>query len=103
MRSKDNLHISITGATGFLGRYIVRHLAEAGHRLRCWHRPESDRSGLEDLAKSIEWAVGDLSDPQAPAALIHGADAIVHSALQWPRSGGFRSAGQDDLLGFLEA
>ena len=38
--------IAVTGATGFLGRYLVRRLASAGHRLRCWYRPSSDRSGL---------------------------------------------------------
>ena len=27
------MHIAITGATGFLGRYLVNHLAARGHRL----------------------------------------------------------------------
>src|SRR6516162_10134094 len=46
--------IAITGATGFLGRYVVRHLAGAGHRLRCWHRPDSDRSRMDDVAHAVE-------------------------------------------------
>ena len=33
--------IFITGATGFTGRYVVRRLAEAGHRLTAFVRPDS--------------------------------------------------------------
>src|SRR6187431_1418355 len=38
---------AITGATGFIGRYIVVRLASSGYSLRCWHRPLSDLTGLE--------------------------------------------------------
>ncbi|MBV9121882.1 MAG: NAD-dependent epimerase/dehydratase family protein, partial [Planctomycetes bacterium] len=46
--------IGITGGTGFLGRYLIQHLAGQGHRLRCWYRPSSDRSGLEGVPR-LEW------------------------------------------------
>ena len=36
------MNIAVTGATGFLGRYVVSSLAASGHRLICWHRPTSD-------------------------------------------------------------
>jgi nucleoside-diphosphate-sugar epimerase len=97
------MRIAVTGATGFLGRYVVRHLAGAGHRLRCWYRPSSDRSGFEGVAGAVEWLPGGLGDAAATAALVGGADAVVHAALEWPRQGGFRSGGRDDLLGFLQA
>ena len=74
--------IAITGATGFLGRYIVRRLARAGHRLRSWHRPTSDRSGF-DVSASIEWLPGQLGDADATLALIRSADAVVHGAVDW--------------------
>src|SRR5262245_898977 len=95
--------VAITGATGFLGRYLVRRCAAGGSRVRCWYRPESDRSGFDDFGKAIDWMPGDLNDARAAEDLVRGADAVVHSALQWPKSGGFRSSGQDDLIAFLEA
>jgi nucleoside-diphosphate-sugar epimerase len=97
------MRIAITGATGFLGRYLVRHLAQSGHQLRCWYRPGSDRSGYEDAAGAIEWQPGSLLDREAPAALVRGVDAVVHAALQWQGSGSFLASVGDDLLPFLEA
>jgi nucleoside-diphosphate-sugar epimerase len=97
------MRIAITGATGFLGRYLVRGLAEAGYHLRCWYRPSSDRSGLEEVAGVLEWQEGALGDPAAAAALVRGVDAVVHAALQWEGRGGFRGSGDSSLLAFLEA
>lgn len=96
------MHIAITGATGFLGRYLLRHFAVAGHRLRCWHRPTSDRSGLEPWADAVEWLPGSLGEPAAGGPLVRGVDAVVHSALDWQRQGGFRFSAQQDQESFLE-
>ncbi len=84
------MRIAITGATGFLGRYLVRHLADAGHRLRCWYRPGSDRSGFEDQADALEWRPGSLGEEEAARELVRGSDAVVHAAVQWegPRNRG---------------
>jgi nucleoside-diphosphate-sugar epimerase len=98
------MHIAVTGGTGFLGRYLVRHLAGLGHRLRCWYRPASDRGGFEDVADAVEWVLGQLGDPASAAALVRGADAVVHAALEWSRrEGGRRSGGGEQLQAFLDA
>lgn len=94
--------IAVTGATGFLGRYIVRRLAAAGHRLRCWYRPQSDLSGHGTASGSIEWLPGQLGNPAAETALLDGVDAMVHAALERPPAAGFTTSGQEDLLGFLQ-
>jgi nucleoside-diphosphate-sugar epimerase len=96
--------IALTGATGFLGRYLVRHFAEQGHRLRCWYRPTSDRSGKLDSPEQIEWLLGSLGDPSATERLVRGADAVVHAAVQWPgpRHSPSRAQGQTDLETFLQ-
>jgi nucleoside-diphosphate-sugar epimerase len=89
------MRVAVTGATGFLGRYLVRHLANAGHHLRCWHRPDSDLTGFDASAAAIEWLPGQLGDEAATVELVRGADAVVHSAVQWegPRTRGRRSHG----------
>src|SRR5687768_7054113 len=78
------MKIAITGGTGFIGRYILRQLARAGHSLRCWCRPTSDRSGLEVVAESLEWLQGDLNDATSSKAHVVGRDAVVHAALNRP-------------------
>ena len=92
------MKIAVTGATGFLGRYIVRHLAGEGHRLRCWYREGSDRDGFDDVAGSIEWLPGELGGPAATRQLVDGVDAVVHGAVAWegPRNRGSGSHGDAD-------
>lgn len=94
------MQIAMTGATGFLGRYVVRHLAHAGHRLCCWYRPGSDRGGFEEVAQAIEWLPGELGDPTAVEPLIRGADALIHAAVHWegPRNRGRGSHGASDVF-----
>jgi nucleoside-diphosphate-sugar epimerase len=94
------MRIALTGATGFIGRYIATDLIRQGHRLRCWHRPESDRGGFEDLAGSLEWVEGDLGSAASVRSLVEGCDAVVHAALHHP-GGGFRG-GEGDLVDFVE-
>jgi len=96
------MRIAITGGTGFLGRYILHRLAAAGHRLRCWYRPTSDRSGLDDIAGALDWQAGDLAGGDY-RALVAGVDAVVHSAVSWEGGGARRHGGTGDLLAFLQA
>jgi nucleoside-diphosphate-sugar epimerase len=94
------MRIAVTGATGFLGRYLVRHLINGSHRLRCWFRPDSDRSGFEQEAGSLEWLPGQLGDASATHELVQGADALVHAAVQWqgPRNRGRRNHGGAEVF-----
>jgi nucleoside-diphosphate-sugar epimerase len=94
------MRIAVTGATGFVGRYLARRLAGAGHHLRCLFRPSSDRSGLEQEAGSIEWLLGELGNAATSRDLVQGADALVHAAVQWdgPRNRGRASHGASDVF-----
>ncbi len=93
------MRIAVTGATGFLGRYIGNHLAAAGHLCRCWYRPGSDRGGFEAVERQIEWLPGELGDPREAGDLVEGCDAVVHAALYHP-GGGFRG-GEGNVLDFV--
>jgi nucleoside-diphosphate-sugar epimerase len=95
------MKIAVTGASGFIGRYIVRQLVDLGHTCQCWYRPTSDRTGLEDVATQIEWLPGDLGEAESAAALVANCDAVVHAALYHP-GGGFMGGEGEDLLLFAE-
>jgi nucleoside-diphosphate-sugar epimerase len=94
------MQIGVTGATGFLGRYIVAELARQGHHCRCWYRMTSDRSGFAAPASAITWVPGDLGDPESARDLLRGCDAVVHGALFHP-AGRF-IGGEGELLPFVE-
>jgi nucleoside-diphosphate-sugar epimerase len=96
------MRIAVTGATGFLGRYLLRRFAAAGHTLRCWYRAGSDRSGLEDCAGVIEWLPGELGDPGAVQALVKSVDAVVHAGLARPTGAGFTASAESDVLAFAQ-
>ena len=94
------MRIAVTGATGFLGRYIVHQLAEQNHRCRCWYRPSSDRSGFDPIADRIEWVPGDLGNTDACRSLVEGCEAVVQAALYRPGAA-FRG-GEGDILEFAQ-
>src|SRR5262245_41020392 len=94
------MRIALTGATGFLGRYVVKRLADRGHECRCWYRPTSDRGGIESRGGSIVWVEGGIDRPGSEADLVAGCDAVVHAALDRPGRG-FRGS-EGDLVAFAE-
>jgi len=71
--------ILVTGATGFVGRHLVRRLCSAGQRVRCLVRPGSP--GLEWLQpQPVEIVPGHLVEAGAVAAACRGVRKIIHLA-----------------------
>jgi nucleoside-diphosphate-sugar epimerase len=95
------MRVAITGATGFLGRYLVAELAGRGDQLRLWHRPTSDRSGFDRWADALTWVEGGLRDADSAWRLVEECDAVVHAALDRPGAG-FRGD-EGDLVDFVDA
>ncbi len=93
------MRVALTGATGFIGRYLVGQLYQAGHSLRCWHRPSSNL-GSFDSNWDLQWIEGDLGDHDSADRLVDNCDAVVHAALY--RQGAGFMGGEGDLIEFAE-
>jgi NADH dehydrogenase len=68
--------ISVTGATGFVGRHVAATLAARGHRVRVLARAPARARFLSDL--NVEIVAGGLADHAALDRLARGADALIH-------------------------
>jgi dihydroflavonol-4-reductase len=70
--------VLVTGASGFIGSAVCRHLVQRGFKVRALHRPASDLSGLQGL--SVDRQAGDLFDPEGLARAADGARWVFHVA-----------------------
>jgi UDP-glucose 4-epimerase len=67
--------IALTGATGFIGRHLLRELPKRGFRMRALLRRPVETP--LDCASAV---IGDIARPQNMSAALADADAVVHSA-----------------------
>lgn len=89
--------ILVTGATGFIGRSLIRHLVEAGHQVRTLIRPSS-RSPNLPRGLPVEVVVSSLNDDRGLRAAMVGVDVIYHLAgSEW--RGAYASLMQTDIQG----
>jgi len=68
--------VAVTGASGFVGRYVVRELLARGHTVRALVRDSA--KAREVLPKAPQLVVGDVDDLDRVDALLKGADACVN-------------------------
>ena len=68
--------VFLTGATGFVGRSVLRALREHDHRVRCLLRPGSE-ARLPTL-EGVEVVPGDVAVPGPWMKALGGCDAVVH-------------------------
>ena len=71
----------VTGASGFVGSAVVRHLLDEGMRVRILVRPTSDRKNVEGL--NVEICEGDLRDSASLEAALKGCHALFHVAADY--------------------
>ncbi|MFQ5529220.1 MAG: NAD-dependent epimerase/dehydratase family protein [Gemmatimonadota bacterium] len=70
--------VLVTGATGFIGTYLVRQLVEDGRSVRVFvRRPEALDPGIRHRVEIVR---GDLRDRRALAAAVDGAATVLHLA-----------------------
>jgi dihydroflavonol-4-reductase len=78
--------VLVTGATGFLGYHVVKHLNGIGIRPRVIELPDSRSEVLERL--DVERCSGNLGEPAAERVACAGADTVLHVAFKVSAGGG---------------
>ena len=67
----------VTGAAGFIGRYVVEHLVALGARVRATDLPRKDTSYFDNMG--VEFVAADLTKPETlPALFDGGVDRVFH-------------------------
>lgn len=74
------MRIAITGATGFIGGYMVRGLAAAGHTVRVLVRPGRESAVRHPPNQTCEIHVGDLIDAKSLEGFLEDIDLLLHIA-----------------------
>ena len=73
---EPSARILVTGATGFIGQYVVRRLLEEGERIRIIVRREPP-AWLRDHPR-VEVMYGDLGDSDAVSRAVEGTELVFH-------------------------
>jgi nucleoside-diphosphate-sugar epimerase len=71
------MKILVTGATGFVGRYLCRTAVDRHYSVRATVRPSSDR---DKLPPEVEFIPVDSIASPIPATALLGVDALIHLA-----------------------
>jgi nucleoside-diphosphate-sugar epimerase len=74
------MKIAITGATGFLGHYMVSGMAGMGHELRLLVRPGREQAAPRTEGREHELFRGDLTDKASLEGFLSGVDLLLHLA-----------------------
>ena len=74
------MKIAITGATGFLGRYMVEGMSAMGHDLRLLVRAGREAAAPRTPGKQHELHIGDLRDKASIEGFLSGVDILLHLA-----------------------
>lgn len=75
----------VTGATGFTGGQLVRHLTKAGHDVRAFVRPSADTRWLGEIHATP--CVGDLTDADTLRRAIDGVEVVYNIAALYREAG----------------
>ncbi len=71
----------ITGANGFVGSAVLRHLIKQGHQVRALVRPGSDRRNF--IGIELEVVEGDLTDTASLERAVAGCHTLFHIAADY--------------------
>ena len=72
--------VTVIGGSGFVGRHLVRRLAQIGADVRVGVRDVEAALFLKpcgDVGQVVPWQV-DIGDPAQVATAVHGADVVIN-------------------------
>jgi len=73
--------ILITGATGFVGAYVLRELLQQGYtQIRATHRSSIDEALLTKELSNVEWVKAELEDYFSLEEAMNGIEMVIHCA-----------------------
>ena len=73
--------VLVTGGTGFLGSYLIKHLIDKRYPVRAIRRSNKLPFWIdEQVFEKVEWLDGDVLDVVALEEAMEGVDAVIHSA-----------------------
>ncbi|MEZ4958113.1 MAG: NAD-dependent epimerase/dehydratase family protein [Saprospiraceae bacterium] len=73
--------ILVTGATGFIGAYLLNYLVQKGEsNIRALKRPNSPMDLVNHIQDKIEWVEGDILDTTCLEDAMQGVSKVYHCA-----------------------
>jgi dihydroflavonol-4-reductase len=74
--------VLVTGGTGFLGSYIIKHLVEKGYKVRAIRREKAVLPFYipKEIFEKVEWVTGDILDVVSLEEAMEGIDQVIHAA-----------------------
>ena len=72
--------ILVTGGSGFIGRSLVKLLAEKGYRVTSLDKTGARTQKIVFNHENVEWVSGDTRDWTLIDSLVKGKDAVIHLA-----------------------
>lgn len=93
------MKLAVTGGTGFVGQAVLDAAGRQGLQVKALARRQ------QEPREGVEWLRGDLADRNALAALVAGADAVLHIAgvVNTPDPMGFHLGNVAGTEGLVEA
>ena len=92
------MRVAVTGATGFVGWFVIKDLVRRGHEVHALKRPQSIVRNFPE-SKNLQWFTGTLADTESLKRLLNDGDGLVHLAFEHV-PGRYRGGEGDDPAHF---